>query len=275
MTKGWAYGVTTVPERREDLLLRTLDSLVRAGFDRPRLFVDGLGTGHDGGPTADYRRFGLEVTTRWPLLRTAGNWSLALWELYARNPAADRYAIFQDDLLACRNLRAYLDRCAYPGEGDGRTPGYLNLYTFQTNEVVIRDQRAGTWHEAMCLGGGPTGQQTGRGAVALVFNRAAVVALLSSLHFVERPQDAQRGWRSIDGGIVTALNKAGYREYVHAPSLVQHVGLVSTMRNRPHRQAETWPGEDFDALRLLESHCQRTVTPTEVPPHTSPDRAQA
>ena len=35
----WVYGVTTVPERRADLLPRTLVSLDRAGFPSPRIFV--------------------------------------------------------------------------------------------------------------------------------------------------------------------------------------------------------------------------------------------
>jgi hypothetical protein len=236
----WSYGITTVPERRDDLLRTTLSSLQKGGWDNPRLFIDGYAS-------RDYYSAWEHLTTcHDPPLRTFGNWALALWELYVREPTANRYAIFQDDMVCCRNLRGYLEACPYPEHG------YLNLLTFLTNEPVIAGKPVG-WY----LAGGlecsdPNSQwQTGRGAVALVFDREAVITLLSSRHFVERPMDPFRGHRSIDGGIVTAMNKAGCREYIHSPSLVQHVGHVSSMGNLPYPQAQTFRGENFDALDLL------------------------
>ena len=65
----WSYGVTTVPKRLGDLLPRTLASLSKSGFPKPRLFVDG------GKHEADYKSFGLEITTHQPRLKTFGNWS--------------------------------------------------------------------------------------------------------------------------------------------------------------------------------------------------------
>jgi hypothetical protein len=97
---AWAYGVTTVPSRRNDLLPETLCSLCEAGFDAPRLFVDG-----DNDPKGWEREFGLETTCRYPTIRTHGNWILALSELFIREPHAERYALFQDDLITYRNLR--------------------------------------------------------------------------------------------------------------------------------------------------------------------------
>jgi hypothetical protein len=246
----WAYGVTTVPERISDLLPKTLKSLFGAGFDRPRLFVDGAAD------ASTYRDFGLEVTTRSPRIRTAGNWWLALIELYVRQPEAHRYAIFQDDLLAYKNLRYYLDACLYPANG------YWNLLTFPSNHgpeahggkvpsVFGEPEKVG-WAQGRCMSAAPDGPQNGRGAVALVFDRGAVLQLLTSRHWAERPLDPHRGHRSVDGGVVTALNKAGWREYVHNPSLVQHTGLVSSMGSRQHPQAPAWRGEDFDARELIQ-----------------------
>jgi hypothetical protein len=40
---------------------------------------------------------------------------------------------------------------------------------------------------------------------------------------------------------------------VHHPSLVQHTGDVSAMGNRPHQKASSFPGEEYDALTLLEA----------------------
>lgn len=233
----WSYGVTTVPSRRGDLLPRTLASLGEGGFDRPRLFVDGERDGR--GWVND---FNLEVTCHYPNLRTFGNWVTTLWELYIREPLADRYAIFQDDFVTYRNLRGYLEAVSYPERG------YLNLYTFPSNQGIVpavgqTGRRYVGWYES---------NQNGRGAVALVFSREAVTTLLQTEHMVLRPQHADRGHKSVDGAVVTALKKAGWKEYVHNPSLVQHTGEVSSMGNKKHPLAESFRGEGFDAMGLLE-----------------------
>jgi len=210
------------------LLPRTLDSLAKAGFDRPRLFIDGAPCDHA------YDHFGLETTTHYPCIQTFGNWVLSLWELYLRSPQYERYAIFQDDFVTYRNLREYLDSCEFP------VCGYWNLYTFPKNQ-----RRAPPGHEGWYLS-----DQLGKGAVALVFSLKGVEPVLGHPHMVGRPQSA-RGHRSVDGGIVTAFVKAGWQEYVHNPSLVQHTGIHSSMRNRKQQLAESFRGEEFDALDLL------------------------
>lgn len=246
---SWSYGVTTVEDRVHDLLPKTLASLKDAGFDNPRLFVDGVEN------TLLYDDFQLEITTHYPRLRTYGNWVLALWELYVRNPAADRYAIFQDDFICYKNLRTYLDQCDYPEKG------YWNLFSFMDNEPLVAN--ANGWIEAKRL--------TGRGAVALVFNRDAVTTLLSSIHIANRPQDSKRGHRLVDGGVVQAFYNAGWTEYVHAPSLVQHTGKVSSMGNTRHPSAKTFKGKDFNALNLLPKKVEipdkNTVSTETVPPN--------
>lgn len=241
----WAYGVTTVPGRIEDLLPRTLESLKAAGFDRPRLFVDGAPS-----PRPYEERFpGLAVTVRNPRLRTYGNWIISLAELYVRDPNFDRYALFQDDFVTCRNLREYLERRPFPEDG------YGNLYTFMENEQVI-DGRPPGWVESQPIRSGRDyhgkRQQGGRGAVALVFTRKGVLDLLTHQHVVHRPQDVASGWKRVDGAVVEAMNRAGYREYVHNPSLVQHTGRVSSMGNIQRPPAKSFRGEEFDCLTLLE-----------------------
>jgi hypothetical protein len=86
-TPTWSYGVTTVPDRLNSLLPATLESLARAGFDSPRLFVDDaelLIT-----PSLDCCNYALAF------IRAAGNWVLSAWELYARNPDATYYLCFR------------------------------------------------------------------------------------------------------------------------------------------------------------------------------------
>lgn len=223
----WAYGVTTCKQRRTTLLPATLESLAKAGFPAPRLFVDG-----DPGPWSE---FNLDATYRNPAIRSYGSWVLGLAELYIRNPNATRYAMFQDDFVAYRNLRQYLESCTL------RERTYWNLYTFPENQKLAKEQ-----------GFFPSNQR-GKGAVGLVFDRKGVLDLLANQHTVGRPMDSKRGHESIDGGVVTALKKVGYVELCHSPSLVQHTGHVSSMGHRRYAEANSWMGEDFDALHLVTS----------------------
>ncbi len=240
MSHSWAYGITTVPKRKDDLLPRTLESLRRAGFDQPRLFVDGS----DG---QEFKHFGLPITAHYPPLLTAGKWFQSLGELFIRNPSCTHFAMFQDDFVTYRNLRGYLDRCRYPNQG------YMNLFTFPDNQRRIPlengDQQPVGWHKS---------NQRGLGAVALVFDRDAVVALLQSKDLIERPLAGDRGWTKIDGGIVTCLSRFKIEEYIHNPTLVQHTGLETSLNvyipNKApikHPLSESFLGEDFDAMELL------------------------
>lgn len=260
----WAYGVTTVPSRRWSLLPGTLRSLMHAGFPVPRLFVDGLRL-DDKRDLDDYLSLNFPLSIRTPVIKTAGNWVLSMWELYIRDPAADRYAIFQDDFVTYKNLRQYLEAVPYPENG------YLNLMTFCDNERIIEGQFIG-WHEASLIKDAKNRdpekpRQTGRSAVALVFSRKAVLALLSAYSLANRFQDVSRGWKLIDGGVVEAMNGQGFREYIHNPSLVSHTGTLSTMRNGGYPSAKSFRGEDFNALDLLKDW---TLPEAEEPPKPKP-----
>lgn len=255
--KKWSYGVTTVPSRRSTTLPRALASLAAAGFDRPRLFVDGADDGY-----VNY-----DVTYRNPRVGTYGNWVLSLWELYLRAPDAERYAIFQDDCVAVKNLRAYLDEQQYPERA------YLNLYQYGDFNVKIAPPRMpvgrtgrlhGVWYEGCELPAGKGAvyhgrrQQRGLGAVGLVFDRDAVVALLQHPHMVVRPMDQGldnvgrvKGQVKVDGAVVESMNQAGWREWVHEPSLLQHIGDRSSMGSSRHPSSPSFPGEDYDAMELV------------------------
>lgn len=246
---SWAIGLTTVPARRDTLLPDTLASLKSAGFT-PTLFVDGC-TFAEAAAYED--RFGLKVEANRTRLRTFGNWLLTLWRLYILQPEAQRYAIFQDDLLASANLRAYLETCPYPDKG------YLNLYCFPENEALApRDPNGNPrvgWYEGILLNTNDKNvprPQMGLGAVGLVFSREAVWTLLGSRHIVIRPAgNPKRRHQATDGAVSWAMNGLGWREYVHWPSLLQHTGDRSTMGHKRFPQATSFRGADFDCLRLL------------------------
>jgi hypothetical protein len=245
----WGYGVTAVPERRGTLLPRTLASLRTAGFDRPRLFIDGA---QDEGSWR--REFGLEVTCHWPRIRTAPSWVLAAWEVYLRNPGADRYAIFQDDIVTCRNLREYLSQCKLPAE-----KCYLNLYTYDAAMQQLPP-------DGVSFRGWYLSNQLGKGALGLVFDRKAMQAVLTARHIVQRQGDRSIGrfkaepdgrmpenWeKAIDGGIVDGLGEQGFTEWIHWPSLLQHTGgEASVAGNQRKGHSPSFPGEGANALDFL------------------------
>ena len=223
---NWAVGVTTTPDRKDDLLIRTLNSLSAGGFDKPRLFVDG--------PPGTHDDLELDTTYRGSTIKTFGNFYLGLLELAIRSPTADRYAMFQDDLVTYRNLRQYLEQCPDPGRG------YWNLYTFPHN------LRRCNGHE-----GWSHSDQMGKGAVALIFCQEAARTLLTQWHMVIKPADPRRGHKNLDGCIITAMKAVGFKEYVHNPSLVQHTGDASSIGNAKHQKANSFRGEEFDAMELL------------------------
>ena len=141
-TWRWSYGVTVSP-RAALTLERTLRSLQRAGFVAPRLFVDG------GVDCPD----GFAVTARREQIGAWSNWYLAAHELYQRDPHATAFAMFQDDIMLGRNLRAFLEHVPWP------EAGYLNLYTASEN-----GRGAGWFHPPL----------NSRGALGLVFNNATM-----------------------------------------------------------------------------------------------------
>jgi hypothetical protein len=170
--------------------------------------------------------------------------------------------MFQDDVLVCKNARQYLD-------ADSTSPvslveralsqGYLNLYNmpgFEEQGVLDAGSIRG-WREAISMFGGPvypgnTRPQYGKGAIALVFSREGVINLLSSRDVVRRPLNDTYGKIKLDGCIVTAFNQIGWREWVHNPGLAKHIGDQSSMGHGVYPQSETFAGEDFDCMTLLD-----------------------
>lgn len=225
----WNYGLTTVPERKDNLLPKTLASLAAGGFDKPRLFIDGA---QDNG---DYDCFNLELTFHYPKVRAFGNWMLALWELWLRNPHAQRFAIFQDDFITSKSLREYLSKCTYP------TKGYWNLYTFPINQSRTPPDKIG-WFLS---------NQLGKGAVGLVFDRDTTKTLLASFHMADRVLDKRRGHRALDGGVVESLKQQDIKEYCHNPSLLQHTGFPSIIGNGNHDLATSFCGESTNLMDLI------------------------
>ncbi|HUV13865.1 MAG TPA: hypothetical protein VMY18_09470 [Acidobacteriota bacterium] len=226
--KKWAYGVTTVPSRFGHTLDATLQSLAEAGFDKPRLFIDGA--------LQQSQVDALEIpyTIRQPAAKAFQNWFLSLWELYMRNPEADLYAIFQDDIEAVVGLREYLESQPFPSDG------YWNLYTNTRNERLNQKKQRGWFHS----------NQRGLGALGLVFDHQTVVVLLEDKKLRERVKNKLRGSTAIDGAVITAMKWVGRKECVHFPSLLQHRETKSVMGHRGARRVSR--SFDHNALEVRE-----------------------
>lgn len=236
MLNNVVCAVTSVGSRVADgTLARTYTSLKRAGISVSRVYIDGVSASD---LALAVNTFGPNVTAR--LGQPAGaysSWMSTAWELLTRNPEADRYVIFQDDIVASLGLAEFLANTVIPDHG------YCNLCTYPENAKIA--------HES----GWSLSNQLGLGAQGLMFNRDTFAKLLSTSHLVLRVirEDAaskRRRAKYIDGAIVTALKERSIKEYVHNPSPICHVGEKSTIGNHVQPPTALWRGEDFD-LRTL------------------------
>jgi hypothetical protein len=233
----WAVGLTTVPSRVERTLRRSIDSLWEAGWKDPRVFLDGTS------PFLPPWLTTKPMTVRSPGMNGFANWVMGLEELVFRFPDYDRYLMVQDDVLYCKGLREYLEQTPWiPGT-------YLNLILYPDNDIGKPHPGYVGWYPC---------NRNGQGAQALVFDVAAVETLLTHPVFYRRRLDRNldnRGremrTRNIDGGVSKAFEKMGYREYVHSPSLVDHiVEEPSVIGNLTQPKISAFPGEDFDCRTL-------------------------
>ncbi len=221
----WAVGMTTAPRRQETIAL-CLDSLLRAGWSMPRLFVD------SGADIA--RRFAhLPVTLHEPALGAWPNYYLGLAELLMREPAADAYLMVQDDGLFYdrEDLRQYLEAVLWPDWPIAA----VSLYC----PMVYTKPDAG-WHRL-----------EGRwvyGAVGFVFPRPSAQRLIADLGVLgHRWSERNEGLANIDVVIGKWAERNKLPLYYPTPSLVQHVGDTSTLWPRARalgvRKADRFAGD--------------------------------
>jgi hypothetical protein len=206
--KTWAVGVTTAP-RRVATLDDCLDSLSRAGWENPHLFIDASV------PLSD-RATGLPRTIRDPRVGAWPNYVLALHELLMREPRADAFMLVQDDALFFDRepLRAYLEaEILWPGASRGIVSLYCpSAYT----------QPTPGWHKA--------DETWGWGALAFVFpNDLARAFLLDAEVFSHRWDGRNHGLAHIDVVIGRWAERTGVAIWYPTPSLVQHVGDASSL----------------------------------------------
>lgn len=205
--RNWAVGVTTAP-RQVPTLDRCLDSLADAGWDRPRLFVDG--------PVDIPERFAsLPRTSREPRVGAWPSYFLALSELLMREPRADAYLLVQDDAIFAAGLgvRDYLEQVLWPG----RRPGVVSLFCSRA-------------YTQATPGWVPMRKHWVLGALAFVFARELAVEFIADLEVVRHRTSRERdGLAGIDWCVGRWSLRRGFPVYFPTPSLVQHIGDTSTI----------------------------------------------
>jgi hypothetical protein len=225
--KTWAVGVLSSPRRRSTLDA-TLDSLIRAGWHDPHLFLDGT-------VRVPERFAGLPGVLREPRIGCWSNYYLALAELLMRHPDADAYLLAEDDALFYdrENLREYMEQILWP---DQRLC-LVSLYCPSPYSV----QDFG-WHPSRCV--------WSMGSLAFIFPRRLAQHFLLDRavcdHRWGRWQEADAGLADTDEVIGRWALRKRIRIWYPTPSLVQHIGETSTfdpnLRAAGERQADRWIG---------------------------------
>jgi len=212
--RSWAVGVTTAPRTRPTLHA-CLDSLFRAGWEGPRLFVDSSVTIAD-------RFSDLPVTFHETKLGPWPNYYLALVELLMREPAADAFMLVQDDVIFDdrHDLRAYLEAILWPADPIGA----VSLFCSKAYTRPL----AG-WHEFE----GPWLW----GALAIVFPRESAKRFVTDPAVFEHRSDPDLGLVNIDIEVGRWAHAHGLPIYFPTPSLVQHIGDASSLWPDPEARA--------------------------------------
>lgn len=203
--KSWAVGVTTAP-RRDATLETTLDSVVRAGWSEPRIFMDGTTRLPD-------RYSKLPITWREDSVGAWPSWYMALAELVLHEPNADAYMMLQDDVVLYdrESLREYLERVLWPGE----RPCLVSLFYTGLNSPTGWREARGAWHFS---------------AQGFIFPPGIARALLCDA-------DLSRAWLAassqthipIPEMISEWAQKRAIDVWYANPSLSQHIGNTSTI----------------------------------------------
>lgn len=242
----WAIGITTSP-RRQGTLRRTLRSFRDAGWKRETVHIfaekgsahiwDTLGLG----PFRVVRR-AAPRSGAWP------SFLLGLAELFLRDPKAEAYLMIQDDVDLVGGLKEYLSEILWPAKECGcvslHTPSHLAAKSgagFFKAELWGR-----TW-----------------GAQGFIFPNESVRALLSDRIVIEhRLRGIGDGMQNVDSVVGEWCWRNDRPFWLHAPSLVEHTGLHSTLWERQslegRRSSKDFPGCKTDIRTHMASLPEET-----------------
>jgi glycosyltransferase involved in cell wall biosynthesis len=198
----WAIAMLTAP-RGKPTIEATLASLRRAGFGEIRLFAE------PGSllPVGDRE---LHITVRPGRFGNLLNFYAALATLCEKEPRADAYAVFQDDIEVATGLREWCEGQLWPQDS-----GLVSLFTPRLHA----DHYVG-WRILS------PGVQRVCGAQAIVWRRDLLEQFLSDAQVVR--ELGLRRWGD-DAVLGAWMARTGLGMAYHTPSPVQHIGEVSAL----------------------------------------------
>jgi hypothetical protein len=206
-----------------------VDSLIRAGWTDPVIFVDGkvdLASRFDS----------LRITHRINQLGAWPNFLLGLQELLFAEPDADAYMMLQDDAVFCDgvDVKMYLEEnVLWPGT----SPSIVSLYC-----PAPYTKQPDAWHAL--------DESWVWGALAFVFPAevARQITCDESIHR-HRWQNKRNGKALIDVTIGQWATRNDLPIHYPVPSLVQHIGHVSTVFSGNYvlgeRRASRFAGDEI------------------------------
>ncbi len=198
----WASAMLTAP-RTNSRIETSLFSLRRAGFENIRVFAEPntpIPTDVDSAlVTRRSRRHGNML-----------NFYACLSTLLEETPGADAYAVFQDDIVAAIGLRQWCEEQFWPLGN-----GIVSLFT-----PKIHAMNTSGWRVIS------PGVQRVCGAQAIVFRKDILQLFLSDPHVLRELQLRSFSDDAVIGGW---LQRTGQGIAYHTPSLVQHVGEISSI----------------------------------------------
>ena len=204
--RTWSVGVITAP-RLAPTLDACLDSFIRAGWERPRLFVDTA-------TTIATRHAHLPLTVREPRIGAFPNYYLALAELVMRDPEADAYLLAEDDVLFSdrEDLHAYLQDVLWPSDPIGAVSLYCSSAYTKTDPGWHKFDGEWVW-----------------GALAFIFSPESARRFLGDPLIFAHRTSSDEGLADTDALIGTWSHQRDLPLFFPTPSLVQHIGDTSSL----------------------------------------------
>jgi hypothetical protein len=198
----WTVGLLTAP-RSVPTILSTLQSLQVAGFSPVHIFAEPGSWIPD--KFRDYPR-----TVHSQRRGNFANFYSSLVALYQNRPDAQSYAIFQDDVRPAGGLKAWCDDQFWPLKA-----GLVSLFTPRVHAGAELGWRLLSPGFYRVFGG-----------QALVFRRDVLQQFLADPQII---REFQHGKNNDDAVVSAWATRQGVRIAYHTPSLIQHVGIVSSI----------------------------------------------
>jgi hypothetical protein len=219
----WAVGITIAP-REKEYHAQTIDSVIRAGWKLPHLFLEP-------GVKLEKRHELLPLTKRTEKHGCWKNWFEGLKDLIKIYPDAGCYGMIQDDVIFCKGVRVFLEHVLWPSDDLGFVSVFTpSHYTSERPGFYKRNKNGKLW-------------------MAQTFFFPPSKARKCVRHKII---SGHTGDKNIDNIVGRWAFHSKSPPYYFVPSLAQHIGVKSTIwsndrdQARGRKSASDFVGEDHD-----------------------------